>query len=263
MPRRRPERFSLDFSFVLRWATVAALVIAGIRALLFYLAIPDPASSVGVDFNIYTDAARTWLTTGQFYPARELAGSYQVLGMGEILYPPIMLWLLVPFTVLPFALWIAIPIALTAWAIARMRPAPWAVAVIAALCVTDAVQSPFFWGTPFIWLLPAMAWALASGYPAALILMKPMFAPLVLPALLHWRQVVIGAAVLAVLAVPFGSLWVDWITAIYDSDATLTYGLWQVVPFSIPLIAWLGTLDMKKRPAPKDRPLAVAAEPAP
>ena len=71
---------------------------------------------VGIDADIYFDAAESWLADGTWYLPRQLAGPYGI-EYGDVLYPPILLYLLVPFRILPFALWWAIPIAATAWAL--------------------------------------------------------------------------------------------------------------------------------------------------
>jgi hypothetical protein len=230
-----------------RWARIfraVALVgfaIAGVRALVYLSAIPDQSQSLGVDFRLYADAARTWLTTGQFYPAYELAGPYQVVGAGEILYPPIMLWLFVPFTVLPAILWWVIPLGLAGWAIHRMRPAWWGVALIAGLSVTHAVQGPFFWGTPAIWLLPAVAWGLSLGWPAVIVLVKPTLALFMLSGMGRPKGLAIGLILFGILAAPYGTMWLDWLTAIRNSDVDASYAVTQNALLVLPIIAWVSS----------------------
>ena len=101
---------------------------------LFVLVIPDPLEQAfGIDFALYRDVAARWLAGGPFYEPHQLAGPYEV-AHGDVLYPPVGLWLFVPFTVLPAVLWWGIPAGLTAWAIWRVRPRP-AVWPLMALCL--------------------------------------------------------------------------------------------------------------------------------
>ena len=55
------------------------------------------------------DITRNWVDTGEFYLPHQLAGPYQVQTLVDVLYPPIALYLFVPFLVLPAVLWWAIP----------------------------------------------------------------------------------------------------------------------------------------------------------
>lgn len=73
--------------------------------------LPAFGSVVGIDVDLYIDAARRWLATGQFYEAYQLNGSYQIT-LGDVLYPPVALVLFVPFVVLPGVLWWVVPLAL-------------------------------------------------------------------------------------------------------------------------------------------------------
>ena len=226
---------------VFRVVAPVGFAIAGVRALVYLAAIPDPSQSFGVDFRLYVDAARGWLATGQFYPAYELGGPYQVIGAGEILYPPIMLWLFVPFTVLPGFLWWVVPVGLTVWAVYRMRPAWWGLALIAGMSVTHAVQGPFFWGTPAIWLLPAVAWGLLLGWPAVFVLVKPTLALFMLSGMGRPRGLLFGLVLFGSLAVPFGTMWLDWLTAIRNSDLEFSYAVTQNALLILPIIAWVSS----------------------
>jgi hypothetical protein len=215
-------------------------VIAIARAVLYYVAIPDPADSVGVDYRLYAAAAQRWLDSGIFYPAFQLAGPYHVQGVGEILYPPIILWLLVPFTVLPAVLWWAVPVGLTAVAVARMRPAAWSCAIAGAICATHAVQAPIFWGTPVVWLAPAVAWGLLVGWPAVAVFIKPTLAPFALSGMTHPRALVGGFVAFVALAAPFTTMWLDWLTVIRNSDLGILYAYTQNLVLVVPIVFWFG-----------------------
>jgi len=231
---------AVDWNRVFRIVAVAAFVFVVLRAFVYFVLIPDPANSVGIDYQLYVGAAERWRATGQFYQPFQLAGPYHVIGNGEILYPPIILILLLPFTVLPAILWWAIPIVLTIWAIVRMRPAAWSLAVAGIVCTTHAVQAPFFWGTPVIWLAPAVAWGLLLGWPAVAVMVKPTLAPFALAGLTRPRAFVAGIVGFVVLALPFTTMWLDWLTAIRNSDLGLLYAYTQNLLLVVPVIVWLG-----------------------
>src|SRR5262245_66686562 len=75
----------------------------------------------GIDYDLYVNATDGWLAGGAFYGQEQLTGAYSI-EMGNILYPPVALWLLVPFTVVPAFLWLLAPLAIMGWGIWRLRP---------------------------------------------------------------------------------------------------------------------------------------------
>jgi hypothetical protein len=233
-------REPIDWNRSLTIVAIAAFLVAIARAVAYLLLLPSAESSVGNDYQLYVGAAERWVATGVFYQPFQLAGPYQVMGAGEILYPPIILLLLIPFTVLPGILWWIVPLGLTAWAVARLRPAPWSLTLIGLISVTHAVQAPFFWGTPVIWLLPAVAWGFLLGWPAVVVFLKPTLAPFALAGLTHPRSLIFGCLGFTLLALPFGSLWFDWLTAIRNSDLAVSYALTQNLLLVIPVVAWFG-----------------------
>ena len=237
---RRFRDEPIDWGRAMRVVAVAAFVVAIARAVAYFTTIPAPERSIGIDYQLYTDAARRWLENGIFYLPFQTAGPYNVIGIGEVLYPPVILWLLVPFTVLPAILWWAIPATLTVVAIARMRPAAWSLALAGAICTTHAVQAPIFWGTPVIWLAPAVAWGFLLGWPAVFVLIKPTLAPFALAGLTRPRAFVAGIVAFAVLSLPFLPMWFDWLAAIRNSDLGLTYAFTQNLLLIVPVVTWLG-----------------------
>ncbi len=149
------------------------------------------------------------------------------------------LWLLVPFTVLPTVLWWAIPVAATAWAFYRLRPAWWAWPLIALLWAypraPEAVQN----GNPVIWGFAAVMLGAAYRWPAALVLFKPTLVPFALLGVRDrrwWLMLALGVAA----AVPFGALWVDYVRVVLNARAPFGY-LWHDWPLlTIALVAWAG-----------------------
>ncbi|HEV7810005.1 MAG TPA: hypothetical protein VGO64_05375 [Candidatus Limnocylindrales bacterium] len=230
----------------IRWEHVFRLVATGgvalvvARAVVYFVQIPDPAGAVGVDYRLYVGAASRWLETGVFYEPAQVAGPYHVHSLPAILYPPVILPMLVPFTVLPAVLYWLIPGALTLAAFVRMRPAAWSIWVMAVLAATDAVQGPIFWGTPVFWLMPVVAWGFLLGWPAPIVFLKPTLAPFALAGLTRPRSFVAGLLGLALLSIPFWPLWLDWLAVIRNSDLDATYGLSQVALLLVPTVAWLG-----------------------
>jgi hypothetical protein len=238
---RKPISASVRTDRVFTVVAAAGAVIAVVRAIGYYLRMPDPASAIGVDFHLYVDyGAARWLHGDGFYWPEQLAGPYQLHSLPSILYPPPILLVLVPFTVLPAILYWLIPGALTAWAVIRLRPAPWALALMTLLAVTGEVQGPIFWGTPVIWLVPAVAWGFLLGWPAAFVLIKPTLAPFALVGLHRPRRFVLGIFALAAVSLPLLPLWFDWLAAIRNSDLDPTYGASQILLLLVPLIAVLG-----------------------
>jgi hypothetical protein len=229
----------VQWDLVFTWAAAATLVIAALRAVHFVSTIPDLSASIGVDYQIYMSAARRWLTGEGFFFPFQLAGPYVIAG-GEVLYPPVVLWLLVPFSFLPALLWWLVPVVLTLLAARAMRPRPWGVLVGAVILVLPIAQEPILWGNPVIWLVPAVAWGLLAGWPAAAVLVKPTLAPFILAGLTHPRPLLAGLAGLALLCVPFGvQPWLDWLTALGNSGLPATYSIRQAGLLVIPVALYL------------------------
>jgi hypothetical protein len=131
------------------------------------------------DVQLYIDAAARWLGGGPFYEPRQLAGPYEV-AHGDVLYPPVGLWLFVPAAVLPqplaFALWWGIPAAITVVAIVRVAPRP-AVWPLIALCLAWPTTPLKIWtGNPVIWCIAAMSVSIMwrGGAPFALLEAQPV-----------------------------------------------------------------------------------------
>lgn len=236
----RWSRLPIRWDRVVRVLAVALFAAAGLRA-AGWLLVTVPAvnaDAVGIDYRTYLEATRRFLDGGGFYPAAQLAGPYPHY-LGPIVYPPVALWLMVPFAVLPPVLWWAIPAVLTGWALVRLRPRPWALAIIGVLALLPVSQSPIAYGNPVMWLVPALAWGLIRGGWAVAILAKPTLAPFALAGV-HRRGWWLALAVFVAASVPFGTMWLDWIVAVRNSGLPLTHSIWQVPLMLIPCVAWLG-----------------------
>lgn len=239
MPARR-SLARLDRPIVAA-ALSAALVLLPI---LFVLAIPDPLEQpLGVDVALYRDAAARWLAGGPFYEPYQLNGPYEV-AHGDILYPPVGLWLFVPFAVLPtslaLTLWWGIPLAITAWAVVRLRPRPAAWPLIAFCLVWPTTLLKIWTGNPVIWGMAAMAIATAWRGAAPYALLKPSLAPFALFGIGE-RSWWLGAASLVALSLPFGTMWIDWVAAVLNSrGGGFLYSSLEAPMLALPLAAWIG-----------------------
>lgn len=210
-------------------------------ALVVWTILHNPAfGPPGSDRLTYVNATQRWLTTGQFYDPRQLAGPYPIWDRA-ILYPPIALALFVPLSALPAVVWWAIPIAILAAVIWRHRPAPWAWPVIAACLCFPLTLVLTYTGNPGLWIAAGVALGTLWGWPALAVALKPTLAPFVLVGIRR-RSWWIVAALGALLALAFGSLWIDWWHA-----ATNVYG-WRVGPLyssgdvpllAAPVVAWI------------------------
>lgn len=233
---------------------------ASVWLLAFTLPVTIGASAAstrlaGDDFTLYRDAAARWLAGGQFYPASQLAGPWTISG-GAILYPPVTLWLLAPFTVLPAALWWAIPALVVGWALWRLRPGALSWPVMAFLVGFSPLPAFVRAGNPMMWALAAMFAGCATVGPSVLVLLKPSLAPFALFGVWH-RRWWLWAGGFALACLPFGLMWLDWARSLLGSGGSLAYSYREVGPFLVPLVAWAGRQRPARRaPAPRaERPM--------
>jgi hypothetical protein len=222
-----------------RMAIALSLVVFALP-LVFVAIIPDPLTQpVGVDFTLYRDAAARWLAGGPYFEPHQLAGSYTIEA-GDILYPPVGLWLFVPFVYLPAVLWWALPIGITAWVIWRLRPRP-EVWPLLALCIAWPTTPLKTWtGNPVIWTVAALALATLYRWPAVFVLLKTSLFPFALFGANHWSWWV-ALGLLGLMSVPFGSLWLDWIASVVNSrGGGPLYSALEIPMLLLPLVAWAG-----------------------
>jgi hypothetical protein len=213
----------------------------------------------GMDRVLYMSATDSWLAGHGLYRPEQLAGPYAIdRGFAvDPLYPPPILYLTVPFRFLPPVLWWAVPMAMTVWCVATLRPRPWTWPVLLGLMLFPTSWLEFFWGGPSMWILAFAAAGARYGWPSVMVLMKPTVA---LFALLgsqrrSWR---IALVLLLLACIPFGGLWVDWVrAAIVDpTNGGILYSLGYVPVMCIPLVAWLGSSN---RRMPHSKPPVSAA----
>lgn len=192
------------------------------------------------DWYGYMNATHYFLRTGEFYWPFQLTGHpYDVIRMGGQLYPPVILYLLIPFTVLPSFLWWVIPIGITAGAIVALRPARWTWPLLTLAFIAPRTGTLIWFGNPGMWVVAAMSLGALFRWPAVLVLLKPSLAPF---ALLGIRRrgwwILLGLGVLASL--PLLRLWVQYPSVIANSGVDPLYSLSEAVPMCLPLIALAG-----------------------
>lgn len=192
----------------------------------------------GVDFHQYLDHVARWQATGQLYLPRQLAGPTEVMD-GDPLYPPTILLLLLPFRVLPEPIWWLVPVPIIAWTLTRLRPAPWTWPMLAIIALWPRTPALIYYGNPGMWVVAFICLALWRAWAGPLILLKPSLAPF---ALLGFgrRSWFVALALVVVAAIPFGGLWLDYLTVLRNSSVPLTYSLLDLPLALAPVIAFVG-----------------------
>lgn len=228
--------------------TVIPSVLLVLAFLLHVVFMGDLGVRAGVDLRQYLAATADWLGGGPFYHPWQLMGPYEIprfeyrTDILPVLYPPSALLLLAPFVLVPalVPLWWVIPVGIIALVVVRCRPAPWTWPVLAfCLLSTDTVWLTIS-GNPVIWVTAALALGTVWDWPAVGVLLKPTLAPFALIGARR-RSWWIALAVMIVAAVPFGSLWADYLTAVGNIRGSgWAYSLNNIPMLLVPLVAHLG-----------------------
>jgi hypothetical protein len=199
------------------------------------------AGRVGADLRLYLDATQHVLGGAGFYPAHQLAGPYTIAD-GDILYPPPVLALFVPFLVVPAVLFWLIPLATVAVVVAYHRPRPWAWPLMALGLAFPITSLKLVHGNPVMWIAAATALGTVYAWPAVFVLLKPSLAPFALIGATR-RTWWIALGALALATIPFGALWLDYARVVLDSHNPngYLYSLDEVPFVLVPVIAWIGS----------------------
>ena len=227
-----------------RWGRPVAvgltLVFAGIGITILTVGVTSVAGShiAGLDIRHYLGGTQRWLETGTPYFQNEVAGPFQIDPL-TYLHPPVAVYLFAPFLVLPLALWWAIPLGIVGWSVATWRPADWTWPVMAALLALSRFYIPLLVGNTDLWVWAAIAAGLRFAWPALLVVVKPSLFPFMFIGIRH-RSWWIGALIVLLICLPFGSLWVDWISVVRNAPKDITYSLANVPWLLVPVIAWAG-----------------------
>lgn len=173
-------------------------------------AMRNGEAPIGYDLAIYVERTRSWLDGTGFYLPRQLDGPY-VIRNGDALYPPPTILLFLPWALgAPAFLWWLIPLATVAVSLRRLQPPLWARGVLIALVlVYGRTLIAIILGNPSIWAFAGILAGAAFGWPALLALVKPVLAPFALIGARR-RSWWTGLAVVAVVALAFGPMWLDY-----------------------------------------------------
>ena len=226
-------------------ALTVALVFLGVAYAVSMATYWREAGIAGVDYTIYMTATRRWLEGSGFYLAYQTAGPYVVAehagAASPVLYPPTLLVLLVPFTLLPAVLWWAIPIGVAAWVVAWQRPRPLGWPVLAFLAVFPMTLWFVVTGNPALWFMMFVALGTRYAWPAVLVLLKPTLLPFAFVG--AWRRSWwVALAGLCAVSLAFLPMWPDYIRVLSNGVAGggFLYSLNQYPMLMIPVVAWLG-----------------------
>jgi hypothetical protein len=234
-----------------RWQRPLAVGITILIALaLIPLAIArwhafDSRGLVGFDYLAHQAFAERFFTTGSMYLPSQLAGPYEArpywLPPTDVpsLYPPHAIYLFAPFLILPALTWWALPAAAVAYGLWRWRPAPWTWPVLLYLGGNVDSVSSMIAGNATMWLVAGVVGGLLWGWPALLVSIKPSLLPFALVGVRR-RAWWVGLVALIVLAIPFGVLWLDYITVVRNAGPALSYSLPSVPFLLLGVVAWFG-----------------------
>ena len=197
-------------------------------------------TNVGVDYQLYDDATARWLGGGPFYLPHQVSGPY-VITHGDVLYPPPILILLVPFAVLPAVLWWLVPMAVTGFIVVGYRPHPWAWLAMSICLLFPITGVKILHGNPALWFGAAIAAGTRLAWPSVLVLLKPTLLPFAFIGVRR-REWWLGLAGLAVVSLAFLPMWLDYVSVLLNgrSELGLLYSLNEVPMVVIPVIAWIG-----------------------
>ena len=233
-------RFAAIVSTVSLLAVAVALVVFGFQERNWALAL-------GLDRATYIDGAQRWLHGGSFYLDRQLHGPYDI-HMGDLMYPPTLLWLLVPFSFLPAPFWWAVPIGFVAWSVLAWRPAARTWPLLALCLAWPNTTGAFVTGYPGLWVCAAIAAGLRWGWPGALVLLKPSLLPFALIGI-RTRGWWAAVAALVLLTLPMLAMIPDWLHSVFDAQGSggLLHSANELPLMMIPILAWLGSSRSRGR----------------
>ncbi|HEV8282494.1 MAG TPA: hypothetical protein VGQ02_11575 [Candidatus Limnocylindrales bacterium] len=209
---------------------------------------PEIVNQAGEDYRFFVGAARRWLDTGLFYLPHQLDGPYEAMTAVDVLYPPVALWLFVPFTVLPAPLWWLIPVGIVVVHVVLARPSWPSWPLIALLCWFPRSESMIIWGSTGMWVTALVALGLRFPGVAPFVLLKPTFAPFALIGIRD-RAWWLGLGVFVIACLALLPLWPDFVTALRNNVGPWPPGALYSLPdyalVVVPIAAWLARTDRR------------------
>jgi hypothetical protein len=221
--------------------TTSALILAyGATVLLLTWTAVSGAGRVGADFRLYLDAATGLLSGHPLYPQHQVAGPY-VVADGDILYPPPIVLLMLPFAILPAILFWVAPLGIIAAAVVHHRPAVWSWPLLALGVAYPVTSLKIVHGNPTMWIVAAIALGTITAGPAVAVLLKPTLAPFAVIGA-NRRRWWIALGIAAAAGALFAPLWPDYAAVLANSRGPGIFYSLDEVPFAVvPVIAWLAS----------------------
>jgi hypothetical protein len=223
------------------WIGIAVMMLVAfaVETVVLY-GIIDDQQSIGSDLRFFQGVAQRWLDTGIYYTERQLSGPFEVATQVDNLYPPVALFLFLPFLFLPTILWFAVPLALIGYVVWWCRPAAWALPIMALLVLYPKTPAVILYGNSDIWATAFGAAGIRWAWPAVLVAFKPSVGFLGIIGIGN-RSWWVAAAILAILNLPFLGLWFDYPQVLLNSDTDLGRALSDTPLFVLPIVAWLAS----------------------
>ena len=156
------------------------------------------------------------------------------------LYPPHALYLFIPFLSCPALLWWLVPLGVITSVVWWCRPVVRVWPVLALIILFPKTPGQVLFGNTDMWIAAAIAAGVRWGWPSVFVTLKPSLAFFGLIGI-RTRQWWVAAGVLALLSLPFTSLWLDYLTATANSSAKVWYSLGNLPFFVLPIVAWVGS----------------------
>jgi hypothetical protein len=194
----------------------------------------------GEDFEIYVRHTREWLAGGSFYDARQLTGQPYSIVAGDSLYPPPFALVMLPFLVLPGALWWVLPAVIVGAVIRHYRPAPWTWPILALCIASPRTLGLLVYGNPSMWLAVSVALATLWGWPGIFAFLKPSLAFFALIGI-RTRGWWIALGIAGLVSLAMLPDWHEYLTSVVNlRGPNLTYSLMDIPLAGIAVVAWVG-----------------------
>ena len=205
----------------------------------------------GHDIKFYLERTNSWLSGTGFYLPWQLTGKPYVVEDGGAVYPPTAILLFLPFTVgVPLILWWIIPLALIVVVLVRRGVAWWAWPILALVVAYPRTATVVFLGNPSMWVIAGALAGLEWGWPAAVALIKPVFAPLAFIGV-RTRSWWVSIALLAAVSIPFGTMWLDYLTVLQNARTSrgmdYVLGEWPIALALLAVAAPIGGLRRQSK----------------
>ena len=133
------------------------------------------------------------------------------------------------------------PAAAVGWCLFQLRPSRLAWLWVRVCLAWPTTPLKILTGNPVIWAMAAMALGVLYAWPSVLVLIKPSLFPFALFGIREKRWW-LALIAFAIACVPFGSLWIDWIHSILNSQGGgIGYSILEAPMLALPIAAWLGS----------------------